>query len=187
MRTWSIPAGRLFGTEFRIHLTFFVLPLFVWWTEFEAHNGQADGVRDACLAGIIFACVALHELGHMLVAIRQGAAPKSVILLPIGGVTMLDDSRLLAETATGHFDWRREIRIALAGPVISLLIAAVSAVVIMAAVPGVHLRAWPFVQPSNLLKSFVWTNIYLAGLNLLPAYPMDGGRILRAMFARTIE
>src|SRR5689334_13984485 len=105
MRSWSIPAGRLFGTEFRIHLTFFVLPLFVWWTEYAAHHGRADGVRDVALAALIFACVVLHELGHTLVALGQRAPAKSVVLLPIGGVTMLDDSRLLAETATGKFDW----------------------------------------------------------------------------------
>src|SRR5438270_8764096 len=120
MRTWSIPAGRLFGTEFRIHLTFFVLPLFIWWTEFEANQGRANGVRDVTLAAIIFGCVVLHDLAHILIAMREGAPAKSVVLLPIGGVTMLDDSRLLAETATGKFDWRREIRIAIAGPLFSI-------------------------------------------------------------------
>ena len=187
MRSWSIPAGRLFGTEYRVHLTFFVLPLFIWWTEYAAHNRHADGVRDLVLAGIVFGCVVLHELAHTLVAVRRGAPAKSVILLPIGGVTMLDDSRLLAETAGGKFDWRREIRIAMAGPVFSILLAAVSAAVIMAASPNTQLWSWPFVQPSSLLKSLVWTNLYLAALNVLPAYPMDGGRVLRALFARTME
>ncbi len=187
MRGWSIPAGRLFGTELRIHLTFFILPLFIWWTEFAAHHGKADGARDMALSAIILVCVFLHELGHELVAAHEHSPAKAVILLPIGGVTMLDDSRLMAETASGKFNWRREIRIAAAGPIFSLALAFVSGAVILVALPGAHLWAYPFVQPSALLKSFVWTNIYLAGLNLLPAYPMDGGRVLRALFARTIE
>ena len=182
-----MPAGRLFGTELRIHLTFFVLPLFIWWTEYAAHQGRADGVRDVVLASLVFVCVVLHELGHTIVGIRLGAPAKSVVLLPIGGVTMLDDSRILAETATGKFDWRREIRIAMAGPIASLLIAGFSAAVIVTAMPDKHLWTWPFVQPSSLVKSFVWTNIYLAAINLLPAYPLDGGRVLRALFARTME
>src|SRR5581483_4381768 len=136
---------------------------------------------------IIFGCVVLHELGHIAVALRQGSPAKSVVLLPIGGVTMLDDSRLLAEAATGKFDWRREVRIAIAGPIFSILLAAFSAGLILGINPGKQLWTWPFVQPSSLLKSFVWANIYLAGLNLLPAYPMDGGRVLRALFARTME
>jgi Zn-dependent protease/predicted transcriptional regulator len=187
MRGWSIPAGRLFGTELRVHLTFFVLPLFIWWTEYAAHQGRADSGRDMALAAIVFACVLLHELGHGLVAAYEKAPAKAVVLLPIGGVTMLDDSRLLSETASGKFNWRREIRIAAAGPIFSLIVAVLAGAVIFAVRPTSSLSTWPFVQPSALLKSFVWTNIYLAGLNLLPAYPMDGGRILRALFARTIE
>lgn len=187
MRGWSISAGRLFGIELRIHLTFFVLPLFVWWIDFAAHNRHADANRDMALAGIMFACVILHEIGHALVAIREKSPAKAVVLLPIGGVTMLDDSRLLAETATGKFNWQREIRIAAAGPIFSLLLAVISGAVILAAVPSAKLWSYPFVQASSLLKSFVWTNIYLAAINLLPAYPLDGGRVLRAVFARSMD
>jgi Zn-dependent protease len=187
MRGWSIPAGRLFGTELRLHLTFFVLPLFIWWTEYAAHHGRADSTRDMALAGIVLLCVVLHEFGHALLAAHEGVPTKSVVLMPIGGVTMLDDSRVLAETASGKFDWRREIRIAAAGPAFSLLVAVLAGAVILMVRPATQLWDWPFVQPSALLKSFVWTNIYLAAINLLPAYPMDGGRVLRALFARSME
>ena len=187
MRGWSIPAGRLFGTELRIHLAFFVLPLFIWWTDYAAHLRRADGPRDLALSAIIFACVLIHELGHALVAARYHANAKAVVLLPIGGVTMVDDSRILAETATGKFDWRREVRIAAAGPVFSLLAALMCAGIILLASPTTHLWTWPFLQPSALLKSLVWTNFYLAGLNLIPAYPLDAGRVLRALFARSME
>lgn len=183
MRNWSISIGKIFGIELRIHLTFFILPLFIWWTEYASH-GKADSARDFALVGIIFACVILHELGHAVVAMRAGVPTKSIILLPIGGVTMLDDSRLLAESSTGKVNWQRDIRVALAGPVVNLLLALVSAAVITELVPKAQLWTWPYLHSSNLLRSFVWANIYLAALNLLPAYPLDGGRVLRAVFLR---
>src|SRR2546421_11929546 len=84
MRSWSISAGRIFGIELRIHWTFFLLPLFVWGTEYASHGG-ADGGRDVALVGIIFACVIAHELGHAVVARHAGIVAKSIILFPIGG------------------------------------------------------------------------------------------------------
>jgi CBS domain-containing protein len=83
--------------------------------------------------------------------------------------------------------WKRDIRIAIAGPLTNLLIALVSAGVILVVAPHVDLRTWPFMQSGNLPRSLVWANLYLAGFNLLPAYPMDGGRVLRALFSRRME
>ncbi|HYL13193.1 MAG TPA: site-2 protease family protein [Terriglobales bacterium] len=186
MRNWSISVGRIFGIAIRVHLTFFVLPLFIWWTEYASH-GKADTARDFALVGIIFACVVFHELGHALVAMRAGVPAKSITLLPIGGVTMLDDSRLLAESSAGKVNWQREVRIALAGPAVNIFLALISAGLIAALLPEAQLWTWPFLHASNLLRSFVWANIYLAALNLLPAYPLDGGRILRALFSRTTD
>src|SRR5260370_7273000 len=91
MRSWSVSIGRLFGVEVRIHLTFFVLPLFIFWTEYGA-RGSANGPRDLALVGIILACVIAHELGHMLAAARAGIIPKASILLPLFRATVPDDS-----------------------------------------------------------------------------------------------
>jgi Zn-dependent protease/CBS domain-containing protein len=185
MRSWSIPAGRLFGVDVRIHLTFFLLPLFIYWTEYYAHNHNANGARDLTLTGIILACVAAHECGHILVARRFGMTPKAVILLPLTGVTIYDEPR--GEKAMQSLLWAREIRLAAIGPLVNLLLAAFSIAVISAVAPQIQLWKWPFVLAGNLPRSVVWTNLYLAILNLMPAYPMDGGRILRAMFTRSLD
>ncbi len=187
MRSWSISAGRIFGVELRIHLSFVALPLFIWWTEFASHHGNADAGRDLALLGVIFVSVVLHELGHAIVAGLTGRLPKSIILLPIGGIAVGEDSRASAENTRGNAEWKRELKLAAAGPITSLLVAFISAGVIVAAVPDAQLWKWPFLLPGNLLRSIVWTNIYLAALNLLPAYPMDGGRALRALMMRSTD
>jgi Zn-dependent protease len=185
MRSWSIHVGRLFGVEVRLHLTFLILPLFVFWTEYSVHP-TANGPRDLALVGIVLACVAAHEIGHMLVARSLGLIPKAVILLPLSGVTVFDESRV-EKPESAEAAWKREVRIALTGPLVNLVFALVAAGVILLAGVGAHLREWPFLQSSNLPRSLVWANLYIAGLNLLPAFPLDGGRILRAFFARTMD
>lgn len=186
MRSWSISAGPIFGVEVRIHLSFFVLPLFIWWTEYAAHQGTADGGRDMAVMGIIFACVLVHEAGHAIIARATGRLPKSVILLPIGGVTIPDDSEAFNENSRQD-EWKRELKIATGGLIASLLAFALSAAIISIAVPHVQLWSWPFLLPSNLLRSLVWCNLYLAAINLLPAYPMDCGRVLRALMMRRTD
>ncbi len=185
MRSFSIHVGRLFGVEVRLHLTFLILPLFIFWTEYNAHP-TANGPRDLALVGIVLACVAAHEIGHMLVARRAGLIPKAVILLPLGGVTVYDESRL-EKPQSPDAAWQREVRIALTGPLVNLAFAFIAGAVIFTTFPGTDLLKWPFLQSSNLPRSLVWANLYIAGLNLLPAYPLDGGRILRAMFARKVD
>jgi Zn-dependent protease/CBS domain-containing protein len=184
MRSFSIQVGRLFGVEVRLHLTFLILPLFVFWTESTVRS--ANGPRDLALVGIVLACVGAHEIGHMLVARRYGMIPKAVILLPLCGVTVFDESHVETPSSAAAA-WKRDVRIALTGPLANLLLAAITAGIIYPTVPGANLWKWPFLQASNLPRSLVWANLYLAGLNLLPAYPLDGGRILRAFFARTID
>lgn len=186
MRSWSIPIGRLFGVDVRIHFTFFVLPMFIFWTEYAAHQGAANGARDLALSGIVLACVAAHECGHMFAARRIGLIPKAVILLPLTGVLLYDESRI-EKTQPSALVWKRDIRLALIGPLVSLALACLSAAVVTALGHGVELWKWPFLQAANLPRSLVWANLYLAIFNLMPAYPLDGGRILRAFLTRTLD
>ena len=186
MRSWSIPIGRLFGVDVRIHLTFFILPMFIFWTDYAVRQNNATGSRDLAIVGIILACVGAHEFGDMLAARRVGLIPKAVILLPLTGVALYDESRS-EKPQPAALLWQREIRLALIGPLVSFALACLAAAVVSGAGRGGDLLKWPFLQATNLPKSLVWANLYLALWNLIPAYPLDGGRILRALFSRTLD
>src|SRR5271157_2807780 len=181
MRSWSIPVGRLFGIEIRIHLTFLFLLVFVWST---AAQDASAAMRGLALVGIVFGSVVLHELGHALVARGSGIPAKGIILLPIGGITILDEAHAIPDPINA---WKRDIRIAVAGPLVNLFIAGLSALILLAAIPGFSLTARPLLDPNALLRSIVWANLSLGLFNLLPAYPMDGGRALRAVFSRRVD
>jgi Zn-dependent protease len=183
MRSWSIPVGRLFGIEIRIHLTFLFLLVFLWSTA-AATQDATGALRVVGLVGIIFGSVVLHELGHALVARGSGIPAKGIILLPIGGITILDEAHAIPDPINA---WKRDIRIAVAGPLVNLFIAGLSALVLLAAIPGFSLTVRPLLDPSALLRSIVWANLLLGLFNLLPAYPMDGGRALRAVFSRRVD
>jgi Zn-dependent protease/CBS domain-containing protein len=179
MRSWSVPAGKLFGVDIRIHLTFLFLLVFVWFTQ-SVTMGTSGAMRGVALVVIIFGCVVLHELGHALVAKHNGVLVRSIILLPIGGVTLMDDANQRNEPA-------RDIRIAVAGPLVNLIIAAISGAFILMFLPEVKLWAHPWVHAENLPRALFWGNLFLGAFNLLPAYPMDGGRVLRALFAERMD
>ncbi len=152
-------------------------------TEVATQDATA-ALRVLGLFGIVFGSVVLHELGHALVARGSGVPAKAIILLPIGGITVLDEAHAIPDPINA---WRRDIRIAAAGPLVNLFIAGLSALVLLAAIPGFSLTARPLLHSSALLRSIVWANLYLGLFNLLPAYPMDGGRVLRALFSRRAD
>jgi Zn-dependent protease len=187
MRNWSIPIGRLFGVEIRVHLTFLFLLGFVWMAE-SAMKSNSTPNRVLALVGIIFGTVIVHELGHALVALREGLQAKAIILLPIGGITLIDDTRgVNPASAPGKVPWKRDIRIALAGPLVNITVAIVVGLIVLAKFPEAHLWTKPFIHSNHLLRSVVWMNFYLGAFNLIPAYPMDGGHILRAIFSRKMD
>ena len=180
MRSWSFPAGRLFGVDIRIHVTFLFLLGFVWFSESLTMGVTGPG-RGLALVVIIFGCVVLHELAHAVVARRSGITVRSIILLPIGGVTLMEDP------GASKPDPARDIRIAVAGPLLNLIIAAIAGAIILSFAPQVKLWSQPYVHATNLPRSLFWGNLFLGAFNLLPAYPMDGGRILRALLAERMD
>lgn len=177
MKTWSIPIGRIFGAEMRVHLAFLLLLLFLLLPTM-APNARETTEQALVLAAMVFASVLVHEIGHAVAAALRGMPLRVVMLLPIGGVHLREG----AETGRGP-SIRDSLILALAGPLTSLLVAAVAAIVLIALHPEVHLLHAPFVDPAIGLKSLTWINVFLALLNLLPAYPLDGGQVLRAVLA----
>jgi len=174
---WSIRIGRLFGIPVFIHITFVLLLVWVGvmsWREARSLNAALEGVLFICT---IFACVVLHELGHALTARKYGIPTRDITLLPIGGVARLDRM---------PDDPRQELWVAVAGPAVNVVIAAalfvwsqVSASVFALGEVGI--------TSGSFLNRIIVVNIFLVAFNLLPAFPMDGGRMLRAILATRME
>ncbi len=172
---WSLNAGRIFGIRFRIHVTFFLLLLYVFFSDIKAGFGQAGlSVLFVCA---IFACVVIHELSHSLVARRFGREPKSITLLPIGGVAAID----MMPTKPSQ-----EIMISIVGPATNIVIA-----ILLGLLGG--LKLVEAIEKSNMtpsqsfLANLIAANIVLAVFNLIPALPMDGGRVLRSILAMKFD
>jgi len=175
---WTI--GRLAGIDLRLHFTF---PLIVALGALQW--GTAHGLQGALFGGFLmlalFACVALHELGHALAARHYGIPTREILLFPLGGVAFLArPARRPAE----------ELWIALAGPAVNVVIAAALAIVIgvaPAALPGEAAGLFRASASGPSFGTFLhWllgANLSLVLFNLLPAFPMDGGRVLRALLA----
>ena len=136
MRSWSIPVGRLFGVEVRVHLWFFFLLVFVWGTQANTQD-PTTVLRGLGLVGIIFGSVILHELGHALAMRGSGIPVKNIVLLPIGGITMLDEAQAMPDPLNA---WKQDVRIAVAGPLVSFTVAGISALILLIAARGSHGR-----------------------------------------------
>ncbi|HXZ84970.1 MAG TPA: site-2 protease family protein [Myxococcota bacterium] len=174
---WSWKLGEVAGIGIYIHATFLLI---VGWVALQHWLPARSGM--AALAGVsfvlaLFVCVVLHELGHALAARRYGIRTRDITLLPIGGVARLER---VPEQPRG------ELFVAIAGPTVNLLIAAALFFWLWLAhglepLEGLGVATGPF------LERLFWTNVFLAGFNLLPAFPMDGGRVLRALLATRLS
>ncbi len=172
-KAWSFRLGRMLGVDVYVHVTFLLLLGFIG-----VAHGLAGRSLDAALTGVlffagIFLCVLLHEFGHVLAARRYGIQTKDITLLPIGGLARLE--RIPEKPA-------QELVVALAGPAVNVVIAAGFAV-------GLGLGGYwqSFASLSltggNLFERLLFANLFLVGFNLIPAFPMDGGRVLRSLLA----
>lgn len=178
MRGWSFPLGRWFGVDLRIH-TFFLL-LLVFCLLSTSVAGVAAW-RGFMLWALLLMVVFVREIARLILAAYYGLQLRNILLLPIGGLFAYSNPES-AERAT---DTRIQTLLAATGPVANLMFAAVIAGLIVGAAPGVSLIAKPWVSPTHLMRSTVWLSAMLGLLNLLPAYPLDAGRILRGTMART--
>lgn len=168
---WSVPIGRVAGIQLRMHLSFLILVvIFALGSSGPGGPGPVAGVG---WLAIIFSCVVAHELAHSLVARRRGATVREIVLLPIGGVSKLEN---LPERPGDEF------AIAIVGPLMSFAIAAASAVI--AVLLGVKLIPIDL-YAGAIIHRLVWFNLIVGAFNLLPAYPLDGGRVLRSWLERS--
>ena len=174
----SLPLGRIAGIDLFLHWTFVLLlaGAFVFYL----FSGSSLGIAFAGLGLIlsVFGCVVLHELGHALMARRFDVPTRDITLYPIGGVARLQ--RIPDEP-------KLELFVAAAGPAVNVVIALVLLVVLVATgqslAPGVGLLA----PADQFLQNLMWINAVLVVFNLLPAFPMDGGRVLRALLAFRLD
>ena len=174
---WSAKLGRYAGIDVFIHATF---PLLLLWFGYVAwvQTGSVAGVINALtLILLLFLCVLLHEYGHALTARRFGIGTRSITLLPIGGLALLE---------TMPKDPRQEILVALAGPAVNLVIAAFLYLILaFTSRPGALLSIDPVSM--GIFEGLLAANLLLAVFNLLPAFPMNGGRVLRALLALLMD
>ena len=167
----SLRIGRPFGIDLSLHGTFWLLPAFVFLSAYLA-GGLPAAVLNTGVILAVFGCVALHELGHALAARLYGIRTQDITLYPIGGVARLER---MPERPV------QEIVVALAGPAVNVVIA-VGLLAVLAA-DGLALGIWPSYQnPAHTFLARLMTyNVGLVLFNLIPAFPMDGGRVLRAV------
>lgn len=171
---------RIAGIDLRVHFTF-PLVLLLGAVQWGDPHGAAGALFGIVLMLALFACVVLHELGHSLVARRLGIPVREIVLLPIGGVA------IMVRTPRRPL---HELLIAAAGPVVSGLLALAFAGLLAGAYPGLGLDARRLVDPQQaapglrtLVAWLLTANLGLLLFNLIPAFPMDGGRMLRAVLA----
>jgi Zn-dependent protease/predicted transcriptional regulator len=175
--SWRI--GRLAGIDVFVHWTFTLLLAWVLVTHYMAHRDMGEALKGVGFILGLFGIVVLHELGHALAARRYGIATRDITLLPIGGVARLD--RIPEQPS-------QELAVALAGPAVNVVLAAALYFGL-----SLHERIGTFelsqaaLVGGNLLAQLFGVNVMLALFNLIPAFPMDGGRVLRALLAMRMD
>ena len=171
--SWSFRIGRFFGIDVFLHFTFLLVLGFLALAQWMSGGAVATVLEGVLFFLALFLCVLLHEFGHALVARRYGVKTRDITLLPIGGVARLE--RIPTEPL-------QEFWIALAGPAVNVVIAGVLAVGLSLAEAWQPVRSLSTVA-GNFAERLLFVNVGLTVFNLLPAFPMDGGRVVRALLA----
>jgi Zn-dependent protease len=174
---WSWRIGRVAGIALYMHVTFLLLVGWVAISYYAARRSVADALIGVAFILCLFAIVVLHELGHALTARRFGIPTRDITLLPIGGVARLERM---------PDDPRQELLVALAGPAVNVVLAAIFFVLLQLGAGVAPVSDLARVGGS-FLSQMLWVNVSLVAFNMLPAFPMDGGRVLRALLAMRMD
>ncbi|HEY1083101.1 MAG TPA: site-2 protease family protein [Prosthecobacter sp.] len=169
---WSLKIATVAGTEVRIHVTFFILLVLVAMQGMGGGHGMAGALDALAFVSAAFLCVLLHEFGHVFAARGYGIRTPDITLLPIGGVARLE--RMPRKPA-------HELVVAICGPLVNVAIAgAIWLYLGLNRVPEPDLQ---FTQSGHFWENLMRWNLLMVLFNLIPAFPMDGGRVLRAFLA----
>jgi Zn-dependent protease/predicted transcriptional regulator len=170
---WSLKIGRFAGIDVYLHVTFLIVVGIVGLDHWFTKGTFAAALEGTAFFLAIFLCVLLHEFGHALTAARFGIHTEDITLLPIGGIARLER---IPENPL------EELAVAIAGPAVNVIIAAVLFAILTAAGSQASIRDLGIVH-GHFFARLMWFNIGLVLFNMIPAFPMDGGRVLRAFLA----
>jgi Zn-dependent protease/predicted transcriptional regulator len=173
----SLFLGRVFGIKVLMHFTFLLLFVYIAYIGYRQHLSVNDIIFQCGLTLAVFGCVLIHEFGHALMARRLGISTKQILILPIGGVAQLEK---MPENP------KQELMVTFAGPAMNIVIASII-FPFVAFRFNFHQLINPNVITDHFFLSLMWINLMLFVFNLVPAYPMDGGRVLRALLAFRIN
>jgi Zn-dependent protease len=174
---WSWRIGRFAGIDVRIHATFLFLLAWIALVGYQQTGTAAGAVSGVIFILVVFASVVLHEYGHALTARHYGVATREITLLPIGGVAQIE--RMPSKP-------KQELVIALAGPAVTVALAVLLWGILTATGQATSASAL-LSGDASFLARLMWINVWLAAFNVLPAFPMDGGRVLRAALATRMD
>lgn len=170
---WSLTIGRIAGTDIRLHFTFLLFLVWIGLADY-LQGGPAAALDSIAFILLVFLCVTLHEFGHIAMARRFGIRTPQVILSPIGGIASLE--RMPEKP-------RQELLVAIAGPLVNVVIVLLM-ILAFGFGPGSFTRL--DFDTATLAERLFVVNIMLVLFNMVPAFPMDGGRVLRAVLAMTL-
>jgi Zn-dependent protease len=170
--SWSFKIAKILGIEVRIHVTFLLLLGWIGLLYYQM-GGMPAALEALLFVSLVFVCVLLHEFGHALAARHYGIRTPDITLLPIGGLARLE--------RMPDNPWQ-ELVVAIAGPMVNVVIAAVLFVIFGISGESMNLGAIEH-STTGLPQSLLVLNLWLVAFNMLPAFPMDGGRVLRALLA----
>lgn len=179
----SLDLGKIAGIKIRVHWTFLFLIAWIVFLELSRGNDFTAILWSTGFILVLFFCVVLHELGHALTARRFNVGTRQITLLPIGGVASLE--RMPSEP-------REELLVALAGPAVNLVIAMALYFVVpfekyAGQDPEALQQALSSINAGNFMFLLFSANLVLAVFNMIPAFPMDGGRVLRAILSMRMD